>query len=76
MTNPGFPPGFHRDVDAIMRAFNVGLQFDPPLVMPNELRANLRVAGMYLGSDDIQMPGFELPEPDDELPPEPPEEND
>ena len=80
MTDLGFQPGFARDLDAIVRAFNAGLNFDPPAISVNEFRASLRRAGMAIADDDtIRLPDFTLPEVEEEdleqyQPPEPPEE--
>ncbi len=70
--------GFQRDVMAVVDAFKMGLQFDPPCISPTEFRRSLRFAGMPLDeTDDLDPPDFEFPISDptaedrlDELPEE------
>ena len=58
-------PGFERDVKAIVEAFKVGLQFDPPAISVKEFRAELRDKAAFIlaEDDDLDPPRFEFPEP-------------
>jgi len=59
----GFSPNFSRECQAIFEAARLGV-----FLTMEEIRNNLRIAGMWLGADTIEAPRFELPEPpsDDE----------
>lgn len=79
MSDPGFQPGFHRDMNSIIQAFNAGLQFDPPAISVSEFRAALAKAGVPMDSRYGEYLREGLPvedfDPDDQTPPEPPEED-
>lgn len=51
----GFHRGFSKEVEAITRVFDRGG------MLPTEMRANLRKAGMELGSDEVELPEINLP---------------
>lgn len=54
----GFGPNFSRECQAIFEAARLGV-----FLTMAEIRNNLRLAGMWLGADEIEAPHFELPEP-------------
>lgn len=55
----GFPPGFSRNVEAILKIGSAGGFFSM-----TEFRENLRLAGLALGPDEYPSPPeFEVPEP-------------
>ena len=57
----GFGAGFSKDVEAVIATSDRGLLY------PDEVRANLRIAGMVM-REESQMPQFapEVYEPEDE----------
>jgi hypothetical protein len=57
----GFRPTFSRECEAIFNAARMGA-----FLTLEELRNNLRLAGMWLGPDQIEAPDFEVPDPPDE----------
>lgn len=63
----GFPPGFSRNCEAIFKAAQMGA-----VLSMEELRHNLRLAGMELGPDEVPVDPFDpeqfsipQPPPDD-----------
>ncbi|MEQ8914342.1 MAG: hypothetical protein RIE03_18775 [Pseudomonadales bacterium] len=58
----GFPPGFSRNVEAILKIGSAGGFFSM-----EEFRENLRLAGLSLGADEYPAPPeFEVPQPPSE----------
>lgn len=53
----GFGGSFSRDCEQVFRAASMGA-----FLTMKEFRDNLRIAGMVLGPDEIETPGFELPD--------------
>jgi hypothetical protein len=54
----GFGPGFSKDVEAVI------ISFDRGFIMGDEVRTNLRIAGMVLRDDQSLMEDFRLEEPE------------
>ncbi len=58
-------PGFQRDVNAVVEAFKVGLPYGA--ISIKEYRESLRAVGMPLFEpDELELPDFNPPNPDDE----------
>lgn len=53
----GFDPNFSRNCEQVFRAASIGA-----FLTVQELRTNLRIAGMWLGPDEIETPEFQLPD--------------